>query len=150
MAGLYLEEFSAGQLFRHAATRTITEADNMFFCMLTMNPQPLHIDFHFAAKTPWGKPTVNSFMTMSLLMGLSVYDTTLGTTLANLGMTDVEFQTPLFHGDTLRAETTVISARVSKTRPDRGPVEFEHRGYNQDDVLVARFRRTAMMLARPA
>ena len=149
MAGRYFEDFETGQVFRHPATRTITESDNMGFCMMTMNPQPLHIDHHFCAKTPWGKPAVNSFFTLSLMVGLSVYDTTLGTTLANLGMRETVFPHPVFHGDTIRAETEVISCRASRTKLDRGVIEFEHRAFNQDSVLVARCRRQAMMMTRP-
>ncbi|KXF77393.1 dehydratase [Paramesorhizobium deserti] len=145
MQGLYLEQFEPGQVFRHALRKTITESDNMLFSTMTLNPQPLHIDFDFAAKTEWGKPLVNSLFTLGLMIGISVHDTTLGTTIANLGMSEVVFPAPVFHGDTLRVETEVISARPSRSKPDRGIVEFEHRAYNQDDILVARCRRQAMM-----
>jgi len=145
MAGLYLQEFEKGQVFQHALRRSITESDNMLFSNMTLNPQPLHIDFDFASQTEWGKPLVNSLFTLGLMIGISVNDTTVGTTIANLGMTDVVFPHPLFHGDTLRVETEVLSVRESKSRPDRGIVEFEHRGYNQNDVLVARCTRQAMM-----
>jgi len=145
MAGLYLQEFEKGQVFQHALRRSITESDNMLFSNMTLNPQPLHIDFDFASKTEWGQPLVNSMFTLGLMIGISVNDTTVGTTIANLGMTDVVFPHPLFHGDTLRVETEVLSVRESKSRPDRGIVEFEHRGYNQNDVLVARCTRQAMM-----
>lgn len=145
MAGLYLQEFEKGQVFQHALRRSITESDNMLFSNMTLNPQPLHIDFDFASQTEWGKPLVNSLFTLGLMIGISVNDTTVGTTIANLGMTDVIFPHPLFHGDTLRVETEVLSVRESKSRPDRGIVEFEHRGYNQNDVLVARCTRQAMM-----
>jgi len=148
MAGLYLQEFEPGQVFRHSLRRTITEADNMLFSNMTLNPQPLHIDFDFAATTEWGKPLVNSIFTLGLMIGISVNDTTIGTTIGNLGMTDVVFPHPMFHGDTLRVETEVISVRESRSKPDRGIVEFEHRGFNQDDVLVARCRRQAMMRKR--
>src|SRR5690606_10216221 len=109
MAGLYLEEFRQGQVFRHALKKTITESDNMLFSVMTLNPQPLHIDFDFAAKSEWGKPLVNSLFTLGLMIGISVHDTTLGTTAANLGMTDTSFPHPLFHGDTLGVETEVVS-----------------------------------------
>lgn len=145
MAGLYLQEFEKGQVFQHTLRRSITESDNMLFSNMTLNPQPLHIDFDFASQTEWGKPLVNSLFTLGLMIGISVNDTTVGTTIANLGMTDVIFPHPLFHGDTLRVETEVLSVRGSKSKPDRGIVEFEHRGYNQDDVLVARCTRQAMM-----
>jgi acyl dehydratase len=150
MAGLYLEEFREGQIFRHALTRSVTEADNVFFSTMTMNPQPLHIDFDFSAKTEWGKPLVNSLFTLGLMIGISVHDTTLGTTVANLGMTETVFPHPLFHGDTVRVETEVKSVRESKSKPDRGIVEFEHRAYNQHGDLVARTRRQAMIRKRPA
>lgn len=150
MAGLYLEELAVGQVFRHTLRKTVTESDNMLFSVMTLNTQPLHIDFDFAAKSEWGKPLVNSLFTLGLMIGISVNDLTIGTTVANLGMTDTTFPHPLFHGDTVRVETTVVSVRESKSRPDRGIVEFEHRAYNQNDVLVARCLRQAMMLKRPA
>lgn len=149
MAGRYLEQFEPGEVIRHAITRTITEADNVGFSVQTMNPQPLHIDRHFAGNSPWGQPLVNSLLTLGVMIGISVHETTLGTTLGNLGMTDVVFPHPVFHGDTLRVETEVISARPSKSRPGQGIVEFEHRAYNQDDALVARCRRSALMIAVP-
>ena len=150
MAGLYLEEFSTGQVFQHELRRTITESDNMLFSNMTLNPQPLHIDFDFASRTEWGKPLVNSLFTLGLLIGISVNDTTVGTTIANLGMTDVTFPHPMFHGDTLRVETEVLSVRESKSNTDRGIIEFEHRGYNQNGDLVARCRRQAMMRKKAA
>ncbi|RCS24364.1 MaoC family dehydratase [Phyllobacterium salinisoli] len=145
MQGLYLEQFEPGQRFRHALRKTITEGDNVLFSTMTLNPQPLHIDFDFAARSEWGKPLVNSLFTLGLMIGISVHDTTFGTTIANLGMSEVAFPAPLFHGDTIHVETEVISVRPSRSKPDRGIVEFEHRAYNQDDVLVARCRRQAMM-----
>jgi acyl dehydratase len=150
MAGLYLEEFSVGQVIRHPLTRSITESDNMMFSMMTMNPQPLHIDFDYAAKSEWGKPLVNSLFTLSLMIGISVHDTTLGTIVANLGMTDTSFPHPLFHGDTVRVETEIRSVRDSKSKPDRGVVEMEHRAYNQNGMLVARCVRQTMVQKRPA
>jgi acyl dehydratase len=149
--GLWLEDFTVGANFRHRLTRTLTEMDNVLFSNMTLNPQPLHIDKHFCEReTEWGQPLVNSLFTLGLLIGISVNDLTNGTTIANLGMTDVRFPAPLFHGDTLRAETTVLSVRESKSRPDAGIVEFHHRAYNQDDVLVAECRRQAFMKKRPA
>ncbi|EKF41043.1 MaoC-like dehydratase [Nitratireductor indicus C115] len=150
MAGLYLEEFQPGQVFQHPLRKTVTESDNMLFSVMTLNPQPLHIDFDFAAKSEWGKPLVNSLFTLGLMIGISVHDTTLGTTVANLGMTDTSFPHPVFHGDTIRVETEVKSVRASKSKPDRGIVEFEHRAYNQDDQLVARCLRQAMLQKKPA
>lgn len=150
MPGLYFEDFSPGREFQHELRRTITEADNMLFSNMTLNPQPLHIDFDFASKTEWGKPLVNSLFTLGLMIGISVGETTVGTTIANLGMTDVTFPHPLFHGDTVHVTTKVVSVRESRSKPDRGIVEFEHLAYNQDDVLVARCIRQAMMKKRPA
>lgn len=150
MPGLYLEEFFEGQEFAHALRRTVTEADNMLFSNMTLNPQPLHIDFDFAAKSEWGRPLVNSLFTLGLMIGISVNDTTIGTTIGNLGMTDVTFPHPLFHGDTVHVKTRVLSVRPSKSKPDRGIVEFEHLAMNQSDVLVARCVRQAMMKKRPA
>ena len=150
MAGIYLQDFEVGRTFRHPITRTITESDNVLFSVMTMNPQPLHIDFDYSSKTEWGKPLVNSLFTLGLIIGISVHDTTLGTTIANLGMTETAFPHPLFHGDTVRVETEVLSVRDSKSKPDRGVVEFEHRAYNQHNVLVARTRRSAMILKKPA
>src|ERR1700712_2100259 len=133
MAGLYFEEFSEGQVFEHALSRTVTETDNVLFTTMTMNPQPLHLDAEFAKTTEFGRPLVNSIFTLGLVIGISVGDTTLGTTVGNLGMTDVAFPAPVFHGDTIRSETEIKSRRESKSRPDNGIVEFEHRGYNQDE-----------------
>jgi len=149
MGGKYFEELAPGQLYRHEPGRTITEFDNVMFCTLTMNPQPLHLDAEFAAKSEFGERIVNSLFTLGLLVGLSVHDLTLGTTVANLGFETVEFPAPLRHGDTLRAETEVIATRPSKSRPETGIVVFEHRGYRQDGVLVARCRRSALMHLRP-
>jgi acyl dehydratase len=123
--------------------------DNTLFSLLTMNPQPLHIDAHFAAETEWGQRLFNSLYTLGILVGMTVNDTTLGTTVANLGMTDVRFPKPVFHGDTLRARTRVVSVRDSKSRPATGLVEFEHTCLNQRDEVVASCRRTALMKRRP-
>ncbi|MCB1548173.1 MAG: MaoC family dehydratase [Hyphomicrobiaceae bacterium] len=149
MKGLFFEEFEVGQRFEHAIRRTVTEMDNTLFSCLTHNPQPLHIDHHFAAATEWGRPLVNSLFTLGLMIGISVNDTTIGTTIGNLGMTDVRFPHPLFHGDTVRVETTVASKRESRSRSDAGLVEFLHRAYNQDAVLVAECKRAAFMRKKP-
>jgi acyl dehydratase len=149
MAGLYFEDFADGRVFEHALTRTVTEMDNVLFTTLTMNPQPLHLDAEFAKTTEFGRPLVNSIFTLGLVIGISVGDTTLGTTVANLGMTDVRFPKPVFHGDTIRATTTVISKRVSRSRSDAGIVEFEHQGLNQRGETVAICRRAALMKTRP-
>ncbi len=148
--GLYFEDFAIGQLFAHRLTRTVTQMDNMLFSNMTLNPQPLHIDAHFCAtETEWGRPLMNSLFTLGLMIGISVNDTTVGTTIANLGMTEVSFPAPLFEGDTLRATTEVLSVRASKSRDEAGLVEFLHRAFQQDGVLVAQCRRTAFMRRRP-
>ena len=149
MAGLWFEEFKDGMVFNHEWSRTITETDNMWFSLLTMNPQPLHIDAHYAAKTEWGKPLVNSLFTLGLMIGITVNDTTIGTTIANLGMTDVRFPKPVFHGDTLKVRTTVLGVRESKSRPDAGIVEFSHAATNQRGEIVAECKRQALMRKRP-
>ncbi len=143
--GLLYEEMSVGQVVSHAMTRTVTEADNVFFTCLTMNPQPLHLDAQFAEGTEFGERLVNSMFTVALAVGMSVFELTLGTTVANLGFKETDFPKPVFHGDTLHVETEIIDKRESKSRPDAGVVTFEHRGYNQRDELVVRCRRVAMM-----
>jgi acyl dehydratase len=149
MRGLYYEEFEIGRIYDHAITRTVTETDNLLFTCLTHNPQPLHLDHEFAAKSEWGKPLVNSLFTLGLMIGISVNDTTIGTTIANLGMTDVKFPKPVFHGDTIRAATEVAAKRESRSRPDAGIVDFLHRAYNQRGELVAECRRQAFMRKQP-
>jgi acyl dehydratase len=150
MAGLWFEEFEEGRTYVHPITRTVTETDNMLFSCLTMNPQPLHIDRHFAAGTEWGEPLMNSLFTLGLMIGISVNDLTVGTTIANLGMREVKFPAPLFQGDTVRVETTVVSKRESRSRADAGVVELDHRAYKQDGTLVAQCIRQAFMRKRPA
>ena len=147
--GLYFEDFVVGECVEHRYTRTVTQMDNMLFSNMTLNPQPLHIDAHFCAtETEWGRPIMNSLFTLGLMIGISVNDTTVGTTIANLGMTDVAFPAPLFEGDTIRVETEVMAKRASKSRPDAGLVEFRHRAFKQDGTLVAECRRTAFMRRR--
>ena len=151
MPGLYFEEFTIGTLIDHTLRRTVTEMDNMLFSNMTLNPQPLHIDRHFCeTQTEWGEPLMNSLFTLGLMIGISVNDTTIGTTIGNLGMSDVKFPNPLFQGDTLRVTTEVVSKRESRSRADAGIVEFEHKAYNQHDVLVAVCRRQAFMKKKPA
>lgn len=145
MAGLWFEEFTQGMVINHAITRTVTEADNMFFCALTYNSQPLHIDHHFAEQTEFGKPLVNSLFTLGAMIGMSVNETTHGTTIANLGMSEVSFPAPVFHGDTLHVRTTVVECRESQSRPNAGIVNFVHEAFNQDDILVAVCKRAAFM-----
>ena len=130
-------------------TRTVTEMDNMLFSCLTMNTQPLHIDRHFAAQTEFGQPLVNSLFTLALVVGISVNETTMGTLVAQLGLTDVKFPAPLFQGDTVRVETEILSRRESRSRPDAGIVEFAHRAFKQDGTLVAECKRTALMRKKP-
>jgi acyl dehydratase len=150
MAGLYFEEFEVGQLLKHSMTRTVTEMDNVLFSTLTMNPQPLHLDKEFASKTEFGQILVNSLFTLGLVIGITVGETTLGTTIANLGMADTRFPHPVFYGDTIRVETTIVSKRLSKSRGDAGIVEFEHRGINQRDEIVCICRRSGLMKCQPA
>ena len=149
MTGLWFEQLEPGLRVRHAITRTVTEADNVLFTTMTMNPQPLHLDAEFAARTEFGKPLVNSLFTLGLMIGMSVNDTTLGTTLANLGMSDLQFPKPLFHGDSVKVRTTVRSKRESRSRPNEGIVNFFHEMMNQDGVVVATCERAALMRKRP-
>jgi acyl dehydratase len=149
--GLYYEDFEVGAVLSHRLTRTVTQADNILFSSMTLNPQPLHIDAHFCAtETEWGRPLMNSLFTLGLMIGISVNDLTLGTTIGNLGMTEVRFPAPLFEGDTVHATTEVAAKRVSRSRPDAGIVDLIHRAYRQDEVLVAECRRQAFMRRRPA
>ena len=148
--GMYYEEFAVGKLYRHTLRRTVTQMDNMLFSNMTLNPQPLHIDRHFCEQeTEWGQPLMNSLFTLGLMIGIQVSDMTNGTTIANLGMTDVKFPHPLFEGDTVHCTTEVVGKRESKSRPGAGIVEFHHRAYNQDDKLVAECRRSAFIRMAP-
>jgi acyl dehydratase len=149
MAGLYFDEFEIGHIFKHELRRTVTESDNMLFSNMTLNPQPLHIDHEFAKGTEFGRPLVNSLFTLGLMIGISVNDTTIGTTVGNLGMSDVKFPHPVFHGDTIHVETEVKAARASRSRPSQGIITFIHRAYNQEDVLVAQCERAALMKKAP-
>ncbi len=148
--GLYYDELETGVVYRHRPGRTLTEADDIVFSTLTMNHQALHLDAAWAATQPFGQRLVNSMMTLSTLVGLSVGQVTQGTIVANLGFREVEFPKPLFHGDTLYAETEVVEKRLSASRPGQGVVTLEHRGLNQDGVLVARAVRTALFWTRAA
>lgn len=148
--GLWFEELEPGRIVHHAIRRTLTEADNVMFSSMTMNPAWLHLDFDYAEnETEFGKPLVNSMLTVAVVIGISVHETTLGTTVANLGFQEIRFPKPVFHGDTLRVESEVKAARASKSRPTQGIVTFEHRGYNQRDELVCSAVRDALMLRRP-
>jgi acyl dehydratase len=150
MAGLYYEQFFEGQHFRHEIRRTVTDMDNILFCALTYNPAAIHIDHEYAKTTEFGKPLMNSIFTLGLVVGLSVQDTTLGTTVGNLGWEQVAFPRPVFAGDTIRAESVVVGLRDSKSRPAQGIVTFEHKGFNQRDEEIAVCRRVALMMRRPA
>jgi len=151
MAGLYFEEFFIGQTFKHAIRRTVSEMDNVMFSALTHNPAALHLDEEYCrTETEFGQRIVNSAFTLGLMVGITVGDTTLGTTVANLGWDEVRFPKPLFHGDTIRVESEVLSKRESKSRPGQGIVEFRHSAFNQKGELVAHCRRSALMKGKPA
>jgi len=150
MAGRWYDELSVGDAFEHEIRRTVTEADNMWFCGATCNPAAIHIDAEYCRDTEFGKPLVNSLFTLGLVIGLSVQDTTLGTTVGNLGMTDVKFPKPVFHGDTLRSKTTVLEMRESKSRPNAGIVTFLHQGFNQRGEEVVTCKRQALLLKKAA
>jgi acyl dehydratase len=149
MAGLWFEELAEGTVIDAEWTRTVTEADNVLFCSMTMNVQKLHLDAEFAKETEFGRPLVNSLFTLGLMIGMSVHNLTMGTTIANLGMTDVRFPAPVFAGDTISVKTTVVSARASRSRPDAGIVTFCHQAFNQAGTLVAACDRQALMRKRP-
>jgi acyl dehydratase len=150
MAGLWFEEFELERVFQHEIRRTVLESDNMWFSNATCNPAAIHIDAEYCKGTEFGKPLMNSIFTLGLIIGLSVQDTTLGTTVANLGMTDVSFAFPVFAGDTLRSQTTVLGKRESKSRPNAGIVTFLHQGFNQRGEEVVRCTRQALMLKKAA
>jgi acyl dehydratase len=145
MPGRLYEQFTVGEVIRHEMRRTVTETDNVMICALTHNPQPLHLDAVYAGSTEFGRIVVNGIYTFGLMIGISVQDLTVGTLVANLGYDELVMPKPVFIGDTLRVETTVLETRPSKSRPSQGLVVFEHRTYNQDDELVCRCKRTALM-----
>jgi acyl dehydratase len=150
MAGVWFDELTVGQTFRHAIRRTVTEADNVWFSAMTHNPAYLHLDEEYCrTETEFGRRIVNSCFTLSLMVGISVTETTLGTTIANLGWDTVRFPRPVFHGDTIRVETEIIALRESRSRPNAGIVTFEHRAYNQHGDLVATCRRQGLQRKRP-
>lgn len=151
MAGLYFDDLTVGQVFRHALRRTVTEMDNVLFSSMTHNPARLHLDEEYCrTETEFGQRLVNSAFTLGLMVGISVGDTTLGTAVANLGWDEVRFPKPLFHGDTIRVETEVLELRASKSRPNAGIVTFLHRAYNQHGDLIASCKRSGLQLRRPA
>ena len=139
-----------GSVIKHSLTRTVTEYDNVLFTTMTMNPQPLHLDAEFSKRTMYGQRLVNSVLTLGIVGGLAVTDTTLGTTLGNLGFEKIVFPKPVFHGDTLRTETEIVAKRESKSRLDAGIVTFRHRGYNQQDEPVCECVRAGLMMKRSA
>lgn len=147
MPGKYFEEFVVGEVIRHDTTRTVTEVDNVLFSTMSMNPQRLHLDYEFAAGSMHGKPLVNGMFTFALMMGITVNETTQGTTEGNLGFEKVEFPSPVFYGDTIRVETEILGARASKSRPETGIVQFEHRAINQRGEVVVRCKRAGLMRA---
>ena len=150
MAGKWFDELEVGQTFDHPIRRTITETDNVLFTTMTHNPAQLHLDEEYCrTETEFGTRIVNSCYTLSLMVGISVGDTTLGTAVANLGWDDVRFPKPLFHGDTVRIETEVVDLRDSKSRPDQGIVTFEHRAFNQHGDLVASCKRSGLQRKKP-
>jgi acyl dehydratase len=150
MAGMYFEEFVVGDVIKHPVRRTITEYDNVMFTTMTMNPAAIHLDEDYCRnETEFGQRIVNSVLTLGMMVGISVYDTTLGTTVANLGWEEVNFPKPLFHGDTIHVETEVLAVKNSKSRPKNGIVTLQHRTFNQNDQLVAECRRVALMHRKP-
>ena len=150
MAGLYFEQFQIGVKLVHEIRRTVTDMDNILFSSLTYNPAAIHIDHEYAKTTEFGRPLMNSVFTLGLVVGLSVQDTTLGTTIGNLGWEEVAFPKPVFAGDTIRSETEIVAVRESKSRPTQGIVTFLHRGFNQRDEEICRCRRVALMMRKPA
>jgi acyl dehydratase len=150
MAGKYYEQFEVGETVKHDLHRTVTETDNLMICVLTHNPQPLHLDAEYAGKTEFGKVVVNGIYTFGLMVGVSVGDTTLGTLYANLGYDAVVMPKPVFVGDTLRCETTIVDKRESRSHANTGLVVFEHRAINQRDEVVCQCRRTALVRKVPA
>lgn len=149
MPGKYFDELHVGQQFRHSQGRTLTETDNLLFCALTMNNQPLHLNEDYAAATQFGTRIVNGIFTMGLVVGLTVNDLTDGTLIGNLGYDHVTHPLPSFVGDTIYAETEVLEARPSRSKPDRGIVRFRHRGRNQRGEIVVEMERTALVKKKP-
>jgi acyl dehydratase len=150
MPGKYFEDLEVGMKLPHKVGRTVTEMDNVLFCALTMNTQPLHLDQHYAKQTEFGQRIVNGVFTMGLVVGLSVADVTEGTIVANLGYDKVNHPQPVFHGDTIYAETEVLEKRESKSKPDRGIVRLRQVGTNQRGEVVCELERTVLFRRRPA
>jgi acyl dehydratase len=150
MAGLYFEEFEPGQVIEHTTRRTVTETDNVLFSTLTLNLAPLHLDAEYSKGTIYGQRLVNSLFILGLVSGITVPETTQGTTLGNLGFNEVKFPKPVFHGDTIRVRTEIVDKRVSKSRDDSGIVTFRHLGINQRDEVVCDAVRVGLMLTKAA
>lgn len=150
MAGLYFEEFEPGQVIDHVNRRTVTETDNVLFSTMTLNLAPLHLDAEYSSGTMYGQRLVNSLFILGLICGISVPETTQGTTLGNLGFTEIKFPKPVFHGDTIHVQTEIVDKRESKSRDDSGIVFFRHLGINQRDEVVCEANRTGLMMKRPA
>lgn len=150
MPGKYFDDLEVGMTIKHSLGRTVTEMDNVLFCSLTMNTQPLHLNEDFAAKTEFGQRIVNGIFTMGLMVGLTVHELTEGTIVANLGYERVTHPKPVFHGDTIYVETEVLEKRESKSRPDCGVVRLKHLGKNQRGEIVCEVERSVMFLKRPA
>jgi acyl dehydratase len=148
--GLWFEELTPGLKIEHALRRTVSEMDNVLFSTLTMNPQPLHLDEEFCKETEFGTRVVNGLFTLSLVIGLTVTDVSLGTTIANLNYETVEMPAPVKHGDTISVVTEILEARESKSRPNQGIVKLEHKGFNQHGDVVSRVVRNALFLKRSA
>lgn len=149
MPGKYYDELEPGQTIRHALGRTITEADNVLFCGMTLNSQPLHLNEDFASRTQFGQRIVNGILTLGVVVGITVPDLTEGTIVANLGYERVEHPRPVFHGDTLYVETEVLDKRASRSNPERGIVRLKHTGRNQRGETVCEVERTVMFLKQP-
>jgi acyl dehydratase len=149
MPGKYFDDLDVGMVIKHEIGRTLTEADNVLFCSLTMNTQPLHLNQDFARKTPFGRCIMNGIFTMGLVVGISVGDLTQGTIVANLGYENVQHPQPMFAGDTLYVETEIVAKRESKSNPDRGIITLKHTGRNQDGVVCIEVTRAALFLKRP-
>ena len=148
MPGKYFDDLHVGDKIKHSLGRTVTEADNVLFCALTMNTQPLHINEDFASKTQFGQRIVNGIFTMGLAIGITVPELTEGTIVANLGYENVKHPNPVFHGDTLYVETEVLEKRESSSKPDRGIVRLKHIGKKQDGTVVVEIERSVMFLKR--
>ena len=150
MPGKFFEDFEDGMTILHSNGRTITEADNTFFNAITMNTQPLHLNEDFASKSQFGKRIVNGILTLGLVIGITVEELTAGTIIANLGYEKVNHPKPVFHGDTIYVETTVLDTRPSRTKPDRGIVRLKHLGKNQSGEIVCEVERAVLFLKRSA